>query len=326
MSGGTGDQIPIRRANPKIEENVMQNIDYYTHAIAMMAQRAVLYEVTATPKPGLVDRYNSGAHKDMDFYTFMDSSTALYKGFFDCAAAGLAFEGSDLQDLLAGIRKPGIDCEHSMFEATHGINTHKGIIFSLGISCAAVGFLTKNKLSSAGAMSEPPALPKLKMEWICQTVSAMSKNLIEKDFQGLSSKPSKERTFGEKLYLTYGYKGIRGEVSTGFETVKTGAFASLRAWKQNPEGSKNELLLQLLLQIMISCEDSNVLHRGGIDGLVYVKRTAKTFVEAGGMKQTNAYERLEQMNRDFCLKNLSPGGAADLLSVAVFLGMAEGLV
>lgn len=304
----------------------MTNEEYYAHAIAMMAQRAVLYEVTATPKPGLVDRYNSGAHKDMDFYTFMDSSTTLYKGFFDCAAAGLGFEGADLEHLLDDIRKPGMACEMSMFEATGGINTHKGVIFSLGIACAAVGYLTKKAPPLSMPMKPNPTIPKLRMESVCQTVATMTKHLIEKDFQNLRNKPARQRTFGEKLFLTYGYTGIRGEVSTGFETVKTATFSMLRNFKRAPEGTKNELMLEMLLHIMVSCEDSNILHRGGIDGLVYTKRAAKGFVEAGGMKQVNAYERLEQMNRDFCQKNLSPGGAADLLSVAVFLAMVEGLL
>lgn len=308
----------------------MENHDHLAHQIAQMAQKAVLYEVTATPKPGLVDRYNTGAHKDMDFYTFMDSGAALYKGFFDCASEGLSFEADDLKGLLDLIRKPGMACETSMFTATKGINTHKGIIFSMGIACAALGYLSKRYKS----------LKPVPMELICKTVMVMTQDLIEKDFGNLREKRPKARTFGEKLYLSYGYKGIRGEVSTGFQTVKNETFTQLRAWQKEQKAreklpsaekevqtfGKNELLLELLLRLMTSCEDTNVIHRGGIDGLVYVKRKAREFVEAGGMRQVNAYERLQQMNRDFCEKNLSPGGGADLLSVTAFLAMAEGIL
>ena len=45
--------------------------------IAAFAVEGMLYEVTATPKPGLVDRANNGAHYDMDYFTFM-SSAALH--------------------------------------------------------------------------------------------------------------------------------------------------------------------------------------------------------------------------------------------------------
>ncbi len=312
----------------------MENQDHLAHEIAQMAQKAVLYEVAATPKPGLVDRVNTGAHKDMDFYTFMDSSAALYKGFFDCASEGLSFESDDLKGLLDRIRKPGMACENSMFIATKGVNTHKGIIFSMGIACAALGYLSKAYES----------FKRVPMALICKTVTHMTQDLMDKDFSHLKLKPPEERTFGEKLYLAYGYKGIRGEVSTGFQTVKSETFSLLEAWQKTSEKKenggkegltrgkalqvygKNELLLDLLLRLMTNCEDTNVIHRGGIDGLVYVKRRAREFVEAGGMRQVDAYERLEEMNLEFCEKNLSPGGAADLLSVTVFLAMAEGLL
>jgi len=45
--------------------------------IAGQAEKALLYEVALTPKPGLVDRNNSGAHSDMDFFTFLDSIVSL---------------------------------------------------------------------------------------------------------------------------------------------------------------------------------------------------------------------------------------------------------
>lgn len=314
----------------------MEKYNHLAHEIAQMAQRAVLYEVTATPKPGLVDRNNTGAHKDMDFYTFMDSSAALYRGFFDCASEGLTFESDDLRNLLDRIRIPGMACENHMFTATKGINTHKGIIFSLGIACAALGYLSRHN----------EKIKPVPMTLICKTVTVMTQDLIEKDFSHLKEKKPRQRTFGEKLYLNYGYKGIRGEVSTGFQTIRNEGFPVLKEWHKtqkvdkngkSSEGvesssksvelfGKNELLLEVLLRLMTSCEDTNVIHRGGIDGLVYVKRKARAFVEAGGMKQPNAYERLEQMNREFCEKNLSPGGAADLLSVTAFLAMAEGIL
>lgn len=48
---------------------------------ARQAVRALLYEVNTTPKPGLVDRRNSGSHTDMDSFTFMSSAASLYPYF-----------------------------------------------------------------------------------------------------------------------------------------------------------------------------------------------------------------------------------------------------
>ena len=40
---------------------------------------ALREEVLATPKPGLVDRADSGAHKDMDMTAFLASASALHR-------------------------------------------------------------------------------------------------------------------------------------------------------------------------------------------------------------------------------------------------------
>ena len=45
--------------------------------IAACAVEALLVEAAATPKPGLVDRANNGAHRDMDFFTFQASAAVL---------------------------------------------------------------------------------------------------------------------------------------------------------------------------------------------------------------------------------------------------------
>lgn len=50
---------------------------YDRQRIAALALKATLDEVCTTPKPGLVDRNNSGSHRDMDMFTFMASAAAL---------------------------------------------------------------------------------------------------------------------------------------------------------------------------------------------------------------------------------------------------------
>jgi triphosphoribosyl-dephospho-CoA synthase len=45
--------------------------------VADVAGRAVLTELLLTPKPGLVDRRNCGAHRDMSFQTFLASARAI---------------------------------------------------------------------------------------------------------------------------------------------------------------------------------------------------------------------------------------------------------
>lgn len=291
----------------------MKSKEELAHHIASLAQRAILYEVSTTPKPGLVDRDNPGAHRDMDFFTFMASSSVLYKGFYDCTLEGLNFHGDDSTKLLDRVRQPGIQCEKRMFEATNGVNTHKGIIFSLGILCAVVGNLYRKSETLEFTIEE-----------ICEEVKKVAKELTFNDFKGVKDK--KELTHGERLYIKYGYKGIRGEVESGFSSVRKSALGVLRNWNSDKKLTVNDLFLEILLNLMAYSEDTNVVIRGGIESLVYVKEISKAFLEAGGMKQPNAKEKLEEINKSFIDRNISPGGSADLLAVSLFFGMLEGII
>jgi Triphosphoribosyl-dephospho-CoA synthetase len=93
------------------------------------ALRALLYEVSVNPKPGLVDPVSSGPHPDMDVFTFIDSSMSLRRYFSRCVEQGTTFQGDDLRALFLAIRPAGVEAEKAMFEATKGVNTHKGAIF-----------------------------------------------------------------------------------------------------------------------------------------------------------------------------------------------------
>ena len=105
----------------------------YAHQISSLAMASLLYEVAATPKPGLVDRDNSGSHKDMDFYTFQSSAVSLNQFFEEFTLCGIKNHERSCEDIFALIRPIGIQAEAVMKQATNGVNTHKGMIFSLGI-------------------------------------------------------------------------------------------------------------------------------------------------------------------------------------------------
>lgn len=109
--------------------------------LAAMAGRALLYEVCTTPKPGLVDRWNNGSHRDMDVFTFMDSTTALLPYFKKAVEIGQETAGEPPARTFRRLREAGLRAEKAMFCATKGVNTHKGLIFSLGCILGAAGRL-----------------------------------------------------------------------------------------------------------------------------------------------------------------------------------------
>ena len=104
-----------------------------------------MYEACTTPKPGLVDMNNSGSHSDMDIYTFIDSSSVLVSYFRKFSLAGIRYCNDEPYQLFEKIRYLGMLAEDEMLISTNNVNTHKGLIFSLGIICSALGYLFANE-------------------------------------------------------------------------------------------------------------------------------------------------------------------------------------
>ncbi|MCT4619986.1 MAG: triphosphoribosyl-dephospho-CoA synthase CitG [Marinisporobacter sp.] len=289
----------------------MNNQEKFAREIEAIAVRALLYEVSATPKPGLVDRKNNGAHNDMDFFTFVDSSTALGKVFYECTLAGMRYSG-EIKGLLQVIRPIGKMGEEKMFEVTKGVNTHKGLIFSLGIISAVIGFLYQKKENSHRSSNE-----------ICKQVKLMTKELVDEELKKKAF--GKSLTYGERLYIKYGTMGIRGEVASGFKTVCTYGLPLLKELMKAEKGTLNERFIQVLLALMVYTEDSNILGRHDLAMLKKVQMMAKNIFEKGGVFSEDGLESMEAFDV-WCIDNwVSPGGAADLLAITIMLYLVEQL-
>ena len=273
--------------------------------IGQCAITALLYEVSATPKPGLVDRLNSGAHRDMDFFTFMASSAALGQFFLDCARQGAQFEGEDPMALFSLLRSPGMAAERSMLRATGGANTHKGLIFSLSIISAAAAYCQRSE----------PACQSWEIERVCETVSRMTCGICARELGRTTS--GQNATCGERLYRAYGMKGVRGEAESGFTTVRAHALPVLNGLLSCGKYSLNDALVQTLLHLIAVNDDTNIAARGGPDALYYAKEYSARVLAEGGALTQSGMEAVLQMDRDFIVRNISPGGSADLLAVTV---------
>lgn len=273
--------------------------------IAHNALKSLLYEVSVTPKPGLVDPSSHGAHPDMTVFTFIDSSLSLEQYFYDCAVMGLNFSKTNLTQLFRDIRPLGIQAEKEMFLATKNINTHKGAIFSLGIVTAAVGYLQRS------AKVLDPLL-------IRATIQAMLVNLMTTDFKNLASKTAAELTAGERHFLKYGKSGIRGEAQAGFPVVFEYALPFLK----KSAGSINERLLDTLMTIAQNSEDSNLIKRAGnLEILNWMHEQVDHFFDLGGSQTSAGKAFLNRLDTVFSEKQLSLGGSADLLILTIFLAL-----
>ena len=107
------------------------------HVVAHMAAHALKAELDTTPKPGLVDLADSGSHTDMDHALMTTSIKTLMQYFVTLAQAGNSQELPD----AASIRRTGIEAEKAMLQSTGGVNTHKGALFSMGLTIVAASHL-----------------------------------------------------------------------------------------------------------------------------------------------------------------------------------------
>lgn len=266
-----------------------------SYELSQYALKAMIEEVSTMPSFGLVSPGTKGSHKDMDFYTFMDSSFAIAPFLKEMAEVGYTYH--DEKEVFQAIRHIGIRCEESMFKATKGVNTHKGMIFLLGIVVTA----------TAKALYEGDSFERIE-----DIIKNMCSEILD-DFKEVSNK--KSLTHGEKLYKEYGFTGIRGEVKAGIPVVFKEVFAEFLS---SPLKG-HELFAQTLLELMARVEDSTIVHRQSIDKLKEIQQEAKIILENGGFNSPSGRKMAFDFEEKCIKENVSPGGSADLLALIIFL-------
>ncbi len=257
--------------------------DFCADTLACTAHFALERELMTTPKPGLVDRNNNGAHADMDVPLFLRSAASLVPYFRTAVLSGLQ-SGS-----MAQLREAGLSAERAMFAATNGVNTHKGMIYSMGLLLYGMG---KALRFGGDAVDHAAALAKTDAE------------------ERLLNALAETGTNGAKVYRDHGARGAVGEAADGFFHARYCA-DRLKAH----EGTENPGALALV-DVMVVLEDVNLLHRGGEDGLRFARENA---LRIAMLPEDERIDALRALDREMIVRNLSPGGAADMLALGFLL-------
>lgn len=244
--------------------------------LARIAVDCLLDEAQLTPKPGLVDMDNSGAHTDMDVTTFQKSANALLPYFRTAVLLGM--EDEYCMDRL---QPAGVEAEKLMFAATGGVNTHKGAIYAFGLILSAIG-------SHLSFGSE-----------IFSTASVLALDGVLPD-----------DTHGSEVRLKYRKCGARYEATEGFPNAISAY--NILCETGNP--------YRALLWLIASLPDTNLLYRGGIDGLVFAQELAK---KTQALDDAHLLDGIREMDKKLTEHRLSPGGSADLLALGMFLQKTE---
>ena len=254
------------------------------YIIAHLATQALQAELDTTPKPGLVDKDNNGAHRDMDYALMQRSIDTLHPYFVKLALLGCA----DALPTHTSIRDIGIEAEKAMLSATNGVNTHKGALFSMGLAVVAAAH-----------------------EENTDSLQATIKTLA-------ASFPDTNGTHGSKAKLlskgTTAIKGALDNAREGYEML----FAEwLPFYIERRKECDAHTLHKTLLRIMCDLDDTNVIYRTDLATAEEVKQEARALLDS--FSET----ALKDMDRHYTTRNISPGGAADMLSLTIFIGSIQ---
>jgi holo-ACP synthase/triphosphoribosyl-dephospho-CoA synthase len=236
----------------------------------------------------------------MDIFTFIDSTAVLTPYFRRFAEKGMEFSTMAPGEVLQHLRYPGRCAEAAMLEMTKGVNSHKGIIFSMGVICTAMGMLYGQGKT-------------LTADEILDLSGEICSSLMD-DFKQMNV----PRSYGEKLYAEHGISGIRGEASQGYPTVRNVGLPAMRKYL-NQGMSLNDAGAWTLLELLSATEDSNIITRSDVETLRSVQQQVREALN----KNDRSEELLNELDSEFIAKNISPGGCADLLALTYFLYFTE---
>lgn len=258
--------------------------------ISNLAVQCLIDEVNTTPKPGLVDMNNSGSHRDMNREMFIKSAYTLKDYFEDCFVIGAKNKDKPTYEIFGILKRKGMEAEEKMYLATKGVNTHKGIIYSLGLLTASAGINHKG------------ISPFVPIDAILSTAGELAKH---------SSLPKESRT--ERMCSKYSIGGILTEAKSGFTTVKNIGLKSLISYISEGMNIKDAGSCTLL-HFICETEDTNLYYRGGKEGVLWAKESARKLLKSKPSK-----DEIQKLDQEFIKRNLSPGGSADLLALTYFL-------
>ena len=256
------------------------------YLIAHLACDALRTELNTTPKPGLVDCNDNGAHRDMNLTLMSRSIDSLLPYFIQLAVYGHScgenYEVPDAQE----VRRIGIEAEEAMLKATGGVNTHRGALFCMGLTTLAAAW--------------------------CSTrdIKVGSKQLRELIMQVAGQFTPTAGTHGNDAVNAHRVTGALDLAKAGNQQLFSDWLPAYQGYLTDDASTAPH---RLLLLIMSQLDDTNVIHRVGYEQAQQVK------LEARELLNNYTEQAMQQMNRDYIARNISPGGSADMVALTLFI-------
>lgn len=328
-------------------------LDQYGNKLKALAYESIVREVELTPKPGLVDKNNSGAHSDMDLVSFYRSAKALLNYFPQYIATAKAhlmkiisqqkiegtfearsqedlskftcelFDQQTLHDLFLTLQAVGYEGEKAALEVNHGVNCHNGLNYALALILPA-GIIDLGRklfeLEGTAIINLPQA----------RDISTVAAQIVKVSFENWRVQNIEGKPGGARAMAASAYDLVINSALPFLDEQRQAYYASTRidntvASEQVDMDAADYVYLKTLLYLISNNKDSNVLRRGGTEGLEYTQGQAKHILDdlEGSYKLKALQRHLLCLDQKLIEKNLSPGGSADLLALTIFFDLLE---
>jgi len=245
--------------------------------------RGAFLELYLTPKPGLVDLNDNGSHSDLSVDR-MEASLQIVS----CYLTDLSDALSNGESLAFQVRL-GTAAERTMLR-TLGTNCHRGYIFLSGMF-----------------LSASARMPSLEVPLLREEIAALATRFF--------ARGEYESTNGSKARAEYRVGGIRKEALSGFPSLFEQALPAFRN-ELASGGNRGTAVYAMLGRLMQTVEDTTALHRCGAHGLKIVQEDGQT-LERLVAERDDFLSFLSTRNDEYVEKNLTMGGVADLLALAL---------
>lgn len=238
-----------------------------------------MLELNLDPKFGLVTPYSNGSHNDMNYQLMILASEAIIPYLREMFKAAVRIDNP--YELIINNQVIGKLAEEQMLRTTNNVNCYKGLIYNLGLIITASTYALVNLQS---------------FDYTYIVAKEMSKQTFQNNNLD---------TFGQKVYKTYNFGGIRSEAMSGYPSIKQ-VLSELTDFS-------DKKLIKTLVKLITITNDSVLLKRS--------KSIEKMDLVIQKFKLLNLHNQEEvKLLTNYCIQNnLSFGGSADLLITSIYL-------
>ena len=188
-----------------------------------------------------------------------------------------------------------------MYEATKGINTHKGTIFSMGIIISVLASYLKEA-------------DKIDLKVLSEKIKNMCSPLLE-ELENINN----FSTYGEKAFKNYHLTGARGLALSGYDIALLDGINKLKEFTKILDFETSCILL--LFYYISILDDTNIVNRANFKTLKEIQMLCKKLYEENikSLSKEKIKNEMSNLNDIFIEKNISAGGSADLLILTIFI-------